>query len=105
MAQWQVGGEADMQGDPGTKRVPDKGTRLITDLCPYRLSHEPCCRRKVGPHRSRIAMTGEIHRHQGARRCQQVPKGAPEARRLGEAVQEHERRTRTAHLDMEWHDG
>jgi hypothetical protein len=105
MAEWQVAGEADMQGDPGTERVPHEGTTLVTGLRPYRLSHEPCCRRKVGPHGSRITVAGEIHRHQGVRRGQRVSEGTPEARRLREAVQQHERRARTAHLDIEWHDG
>jgi hypothetical protein len=105
VAQWQVAGEADMQGDSGTKRVSEKGTPLVAGLRPYHLSHEPCRRRKVGPHRSRIAVAGEIHRHQGARGCQRVRERTPESRRLREAVEEHERWTRTAHLDMEWHDG
>ena len=60
---------------------------------------------EVGPDGTRIAVTGEVHRHQGARRGQQVREGTPEARRLREAVQKHQRRTRTAHFDMEWHDG
>ena len=105
MAQGQVGTERHMQGHPGTERVAEKGARLVADLRPHRLGHETRCRRQVGPHRSGIAVTGQIHRHQGVRLGQQVPEATPEAPRLGEAVQEDQRRTRTAHLDMEWHDG
>ena len=103
--QRQFGCDARMQGDPGTQRIAEKGTWLVADFGSHRLGHQACCRRKVGPHRSGIAVTGQVERHQGARRRQLVPERAPEASRLGEAVQQHQRRPRTAHLDMEWHDG
>ena len=93
-----------VQGDPGAQRIAEEGARLVADLSPYRLGHEARCRRQVGPHRSRIAVAGQIHRDQGVRRGQQVPEAAPEASRLREAVQEDQRRPGTAHLDMEWHD-
>ena len=81
MAQRQIGSEGRMQGDPGTERVAEEGAWLVADLRPYRLGHEARCRRKVGPYRSGLAVTGQIDRHQGAR-CspaspRKVPRGDP----------------------------
>ena len=48
-------------------------------------------------------MTGKIDREQRGGLGHQVSEAAPQTTRLGEAVQQDQRRPRTAHLDMEWH--
>ena len=50
-------------------------------------------------------MSGEVDGHHGELLLEQLAEGAPEPTRLGEAVQRHQRRARTAYLDMEWHVG
>jgi hypothetical protein len=77
---------------------------LFANLSPYRLCHEARRRRQIGPHRSGIAVAGQIHRDQGVRRSQQFPEPAPEAPRLREPVQQDQRGSGSAHLDMECHD-
>ena len=102
-AQGQVGSECHMQADPRTKRIAEQGACLIADLGPHRLRHQTRCRRQVGPHRPRIAVSRQIHRDQRVRLGEELPEGAPEASRLGEAVEDDQRRPGTAHVDMEWH--
>ena len=48
-------------------------------------------------------MSGKVDGEQRVRFGQQVAEAAPEATRLGEAVQEDQWGARTAHVDMEWH--
>ena len=93
-----------MQGDPRAERIPQKGAWLFANLRPYRLGHEARSGRQIGPYRCGIAVAGQIHRDQGVRRSKQFSESAPQAPGLRESVQQDQRRSRSAHLYMEWHD-
>ena len=93
-----------MQADPRTERITEQGTGLIAEVGPYRLRHETGCRRQVG-RTTRIAVSRQVDGDQRVRLGQELAEATPEASRLGEAVQHHQRRPGTAHVDMEWHAG
>ena len=105
MAQGQFGVDAHMQRHPGTERIAEEGARLAGHLLPHRFRHQTCCRREIGAHRTGIAVSRQIHRHQGVRLGHEVPERSPQAPGLGEAVQQDQRRPGAAHLDVEWHVG
>ena len=104
-AQRQLRSESHMQAHPRTKGVTEEGARLIADLGAYRLRHQARCCRQVGPHRTGIAVSGQVHRQQRVRLGQEVTETTPEASRLGEAVEDDQWWSRPAHVDMEWHAG
>ncbi len=54
---------------------------------------------------ARFPVSRKIDRDQRVRLGQAISERAPEPTRLGEPVQEDQRRPRAAHLDMEWHAG
>jgi len=104
LAQRQGRGESHVQGDPRAERVAEKGAWLFADLSPYSLGHEVRRGRQIAPYRCGIAVARQIDRDKGVRHSQQFAEAAPEAPRLRESVQQDQRRSRSAHLYMEWHD-
>jgi hypothetical protein len=92
-----------MQANPRTKRIAEQGACLTAHFGLHRLRHQPCRCRQVGPHLPGIAVSRQIHRDQRVRLGEELPEVTPEATRLGEAVEDHQRRPGPAHVDMEWH--
>ena len=90
--------------DPRAERIPQKGAWLFANPSPYSLGHEVRRGRQIGPYRCGISVARQIDRDQGVRRRQQFAEAAPEASRQRESVQQDQRRSRSAHLYMEWHD-
>ena len=103
--QGQIGADRHMQRHPGTERVAEQGTGLVTERHPRRLGHETRRRRQVGPHGPGIPVAGEVDRDHGVRLGQELSEAAPEAPGLGEAVQHDQRRSGPVHIDMEGHAG
>jgi hypothetical protein len=66
-------------------------------------AHEFSRGRKVGPHGVRGSMTRQVDADEGVPGGQGVAEGAPQTRRLGKPVQQHQGRPVTAQFDMEGH--
>jgi hypothetical protein len=103
--QRQLVTERHVQRYPGTKGVAEERARLSADLGVYRLRHQSRRGRQVGPHRTGIAVSRQIHRKQRVGLGQELTETTPEASRLGEAVEDDQWWSRPAHVDMEWHAG
>ena len=78
VAQWQIGARPACRATRH-RASSREGHRAHHRLTARRRQPPGGLCRKVGPYRSRIAVTGQVHRHQGARLCQEVPERAPEA--------------------------
>ena len=104
-AQRQIGADRHVQRNPGPERVTEEVAGLVADHRLRRLGDECRRRRQIGPHGPGIPVPGKVDGDQRVCLGQEVSEAAPEASRLGEAVQHHQWRARTAHFDMEGHAG
>ena len=102
--QGAVGPGGHVEGDPGAERVSRADHRARHRVVERTASAtRAAVPRKVGPHGVRPGVAGQVDADEGEFLGQQVTEGAPQARRLGEAVQQDQGRPRPAHFDMERH--
>jgi hypothetical protein len=94
-----------MQCHPCAEGVAEEITRCTANLGPHGLRHQTRCRRQICSHRPRVTVARKIDGDERVRRSQEIAKRAPEPPCLGEAVQENQRWTGPANLNVEWHDG
>ena len=92
-----------MESHPGTERVTQQITGGVADGGPDGLGHQRGGRRKIGPHRVRAGMTGQVDADQRVVLRHQIAEGTPQAGGLGESVEKDQGWPGPTHLDMERH--
>ena len=101
----QVGPGGHVECHTGPEGVPEQIARLRPDAGGDRVAHEVGRGRQVGPHLVRAGVPGQVEGDQGVVPGQKVAEGAPQARRLREAVQQDQGWAGSALFDMEGHVG
>ncbi len=90
---------------PRPERVAEHVAGCVPDGVAHRVGHHGRCRGQIGSHRVGAGMAGQIRGDDCVGSRQPFAEGAPEASRLGEAVQQHQWGAVPTHLDTEWHAG
>jgi len=99
----EIGFRHNVQRNTRPQGVAEQVAGLGPDGGAHRLRHEAGRRRQIGAHGVGTGVPGQVQCDRRVRLGQPLAHGSPQPCGLCEAVQEHDRWPRSAHLDVESH--
>ena len=93
-----------VEGDTRAQGVSEQVASCTSELLSDDVCHETGRVREIGAHRVGSRVARQVQADERAVRLQLLAEAAPEPAGLGEPVEHHEGRARSAHLDVKWHE-